>query len=174
MSNDKNETKERTGFTKAGHNSKSGGKRKGNGRGINSNRPDLFTQILQDKREQEKMRREEAKQQTIAKEYAFRVTKAELAKSLLNLPNGTTRDIAELIIDNFVCVVPNQAGEFIETGTGKIISRTLFAQLLIIDQMKSDQLKNRQLVENARFGARTVLSMAHKQLKSASAHQVAA
>lgn len=141
---------------KAGPKSNSSGRKKNSGRAANTNGPSLFDLIRNDKLEQQKLQREDmqnqrekAKQREAAKQFAFRTAQANLAKSLLGNNPGLTQYVARLIIDNFVDVTP---------GNG--IKRTPAAELLILDQLTSEQLAHKQAVDNGRFIARQVLRSA--------------
>jgi hypothetical protein len=138
---------------KAGPKSNNGGRKKNNGRAVNTNSPSLFDRIRNDIIEEQKSRREEAKQKPIANQLKFRTAQAELAKTLIGMTPGLTYDVAILIIDNFVIVTPSNG-----------IKRTMSAEMLILEQLTTEQLTHKQTVDNGRYIARKALLSAYNQL----------
>ena len=147
---------------KAGPKSSNGGRNQRHGLVATHTGPDLFTQLREDRVKANEQMREEAKLAAAAKQLAFRRSQADRALSLLNLPDGLTRSVAVLLIENFVTVTPTVDNKFIVDG--KDVKRTGFAELQVLDQLSPTQLRQKQAVDNGRFGARRVLSMAYDQL----------
>ena len=165
MPNDKRKRTERSGFTKAGRNSKSGGRRRGQGglAGYSEYDPTLRVQL--NKREQQAASLAEDKHRAAVRQNEFRNAQAILATSFLKMPAGTSRDIAELIIKNFVVVKPNQSGHFIEPRSGKKVTRTILAEQQILEQLTPEQLRDNDAIFSASRDARWALSKAFEQIK---------
>jgi len=149
---------------KAGPKSASGGRNKRRGRVGNASQLDILSLAKQDRIEQAKQRREEresveaAKQQlTLSQQHDARAAQAELAKSLITKPLGVTRDLVELMIDNFVIVAPNKDGKFYKFGTDVEITRTAAAAELAIDQMSARRPTSPGCIKSARDAANKAL-----------------
>lgn len=145
---------------KAGPKSSGGGRHQHREPRTNPNEPDLFERARQDRMEEFRTRRQMAMEAAEAKRLQFRKNQAEIAKSLLSIGSGPTRDVAYLVIDNFVVV------ELTPSQKGSGMTRTSAAELLILNQLTEAQLKNKAAINNGKFAARTVLTMAYKQLTS--------
>ena len=138
---------------KAGPKSNNSGRKKNTGRAVNTNNPSLFDRISDDKLEEEKSRREEAKQKRIADRLMFRTAQAELAKTFISMTPGLTYHVATLIIDNFVIVIPTDG-----------IKRRMLAETVMLEQLTIEQLTHKQTVDNGRYVARKALNSAFNQL----------
>ena len=168
---------------KAGPKSANGGRNKRRGRVGNPSEPDILTAAKQDRIESDKQRRamqfanseeqkrlREAKAKLVAdlaaEKQAKFVEQAELAKTLLTMEAGVTRNLALLMISNFSAVVPNSTGVFVGySPSGLPSGRTEAAADLAVTQITAQRALNDSTIKSARRASGKALTSAYYRLK---------
>jgi hypothetical protein len=149
------------GFTKAGRNSRSGGKNQQAARKVSTvrtqNGASLFDQLADDRRTAKDFRTK-AYQERSQRERAFLVSQATLAKSMISLGAGTLAEkVAYLIIDAFPTVTVNKR---------EGLSRTEVARVAAMLQLESHEISRQGAIDLGFGKARHALYVAFDRLKA--------
>jgi len=118
--------------------------------------------------EQKRLREAKAKlvADLAAEKQAKFVEQAELAKTLLTMEAGVTRNLALLMISNFSAVVPNSTGVFVGySPSGLPSGRTEAAADLAVTQITAQRALNDSTIKSARRASGKALTSAYYRLK---------